>query len=84
MSNPPTPAKSDRLSNQCPLPFRRGLNREQAAAYVGVGTTLFDELVADGRMPKPIRINARTIWDRVALDACLETLDVEARANPFD
>jgi predicted DNA-binding transcriptional regulator AlpA len=38
----------------------RGLSRVQAAAYVGISPTLFDEMVADGRMPKPVRINART------------------------
>jgi predicted DNA-binding transcriptional regulator AlpA len=46
----------------------RGLSRVQAAAYVGISPTLFDEMVVDGRMPKPVRINARTVWDRVKLD----------------
>jgi hypothetical protein len=31
----------------------------QAAAYIGVSPTLFDEMVRDGRMPKPTRINAQ-------------------------
>lgn len=36
------------------LPFvPRGLNREQAAAYVGIGSTMFDELVGEGVMPEP-------------------------------
>lgn len=47
----------------------RGLSREEAARYIGVGVTLFDEMVADGRMPKPKRANSRTLWDRFALDA---------------
>jgi predicted DNA-binding transcriptional regulator AlpA len=46
----------------------RGLSREEAARYIGVGSTLFDEMVADGRMPRPKSINSRAIWDRVALD----------------
>jgi hypothetical protein len=29
----------------------RGLSRAEAAAYVGVSTSLFDIMVADGRMP---------------------------------
>jgi hypothetical protein len=29
----------------------RGLSREEAARYIGVGTTLFDKMVAEGRMP---------------------------------
>lgn len=47
----------------------RGLSREEAARYVGVGVTLFDEMVSDGRMPKPKRANSRALWDRVQLDA---------------
>ena len=47
----------------------RGLCREEAARYVGVGASLFDEMVKDGRMPKPKRVNTRAIWDRAGLDA---------------
>ncbi len=39
----------------------RGLSREEAARYVGVGATTFDGLVQDGRMPKPLRIGKRVI-----------------------
>lgn len=52
----------------------RGLSREEAARYVGVGSTLFDEMVGDGRMPKPKRINSRAVWDRVALDIAFTSL----------
>jgi predicted DNA-binding transcriptional regulator AlpA len=52
----------------------RGLSRVQAAAYVGVSPTLFDEMVQDGRMPKPARINARTVWDRLKLDEAFASL----------
>lgn len=62
----------------------RGLSRVTAAAYIGVGTTKFDEMVIDGRMPKPKRIGARTVWDRFALDAAFEALPSEANANPWD
>jgi hypothetical protein len=44
----------------------RGLSREHAAAYVGVGATKFDEMVADGRMPKLLHVDGRRIWDRRA------------------
>jgi predicted DNA-binding transcriptional regulator AlpA len=46
----------------------RGLSRVQSAAYIGVSATLFDELVRDGRMPQPIRLNSRLVWDRLQLD----------------
>ena len=52
----------------------RGLSRAQAAAYIGVSPSLFDEMVKDGRMPKPTRINARTVWDRVKLDDAFAAL----------
>jgi predicted DNA-binding transcriptional regulator AlpA len=46
----------------------RGLSRVQSAAYIGVSPTLFDEMVKDGRMPQPVRINSRVLWDRLQLD----------------
>jgi predicted DNA-binding transcriptional regulator AlpA len=52
----------------------RGLSRVQAAAYIGVSPSLFDEMVKDGRMPKPMRINARTVWDRIKLDEAFAAL----------
>lgn len=63
-----------RREGACPAPAARGLSRSQAAAYVGVGTTTFDEMVKDGRMPQPKRVNARTIWDRFELDICFDQL----------
>jgi predicted DNA-binding transcriptional regulator AlpA len=51
-----------------------GLSRVQSAAYIGVSATLFDEMVTDGRMPKPIRINGRRVWDRVKLDEAFAAL----------
>ncbi|MBT3371983.1 MAG: hypothetical protein HOA08_10705 [Rhodospirillaceae bacterium] len=53
----------------------RGLQREQAAAYVGVGCSKFDQMVDDGRMPKPKRIDTRKVWDRFQLDLAFEELD---------
>ena len=63
----------------------RELSREQAAAYVGVSPSLFDTLVKDGRMPGPKRINARTVCDRLQLDAAFAALPSnEAPVNPWD
>jgi hypothetical protein len=61
----------------------RGLSRIDAARYLGIGTTLFDEMVADGRMPKPKTINNRRVWDRLALDAAFADLP-EAGGNAWD
>jgi predicted DNA-binding transcriptional regulator AlpA len=63
----------------------RGLSREQAAAYVGVSPSLFDILVKDGRMPAPKRINSRTVWDRLQLDAAFASLPSnDPSVNPWD
>jgi predicted DNA-binding transcriptional regulator AlpA len=58
----------------------RGLSRMQAAEYIGVGGTKFDEMVADGRMPRPTRIDGRTVWDKWKLDAAFSALDDAAGA----
>lgn len=52
----------------------RGLNREEAAAYIGVSTTKFDDMVQDGRMPKPKRIDSRRVWDLRKLDSAFDKL----------
>jgi predicted DNA-binding transcriptional regulator AlpA len=62
----------------------RGLNRARAASYVGVGVTLFDEMVKDGRMPKPFKINTRTIWDRHKLDEAFEALSDHDARDPWE
>jgi len=53
----------------------RGLSRVQAAEYIGVGVTKFDEMVDDGRMPGPKRIDGRLVWDRIKLDEAFDALD---------
>ena len=66
----------------------RGLSREAAASYIGIGVTLFDTMVGDGRMPKPRLINNRKVWDRRELDIAFDKLpngtDPDDEANPFD
>lgn len=62
----------------------RGLSRDEAARYVGIGPTLFDELVQAGKMPRPLRVGRRAIWDRFKLDAAFADLDGEDRENAID
>lgn len=57
-----------------PLPFKRLLSRVQAAYYIDMGTSKFDQLVIDGRMPKPLRIDARLVWDVRQLDSAIDAL----------
>jgi hypothetical protein len=62
----------------------RGMSRVEAADYVGVSPSLFDNMVRDGRMPGPKLINTRTVWDRLALDRAFEALPDRDAANPWD
>jgi len=64
------------LSEIRPVP-RRGLSRVEAAMYVGVSPVKFDELVRDGRMPPPKRIDGRKLWDVRELDMAFDTLPSE-------
>ena len=59
----------------------RGLNRRAAAAYVGVGLTKFDEMVSDGRMPRPRLIDSIRSWDRHELDFYYSELPHDGEAE---
>lgn len=52
----------------------RGRSREEAAQYIGVGVTKFDEMVLDGRMPQPYVIDNRLVWCVYELDQYFERL----------
>ena len=52
----------------------RGLRRAEAAAYIGVSPTTFDEMMLEGVMPHPKRFNSCNIWDRHALDEAFSCL----------
>ena len=71
--------KSDTLSYP-----PRGLSREEAARYVGVGITKFDQMVADRRMPKPKKVDGRVIWDRLKLEAAFGELPGDDEENIVD
>ncbi len=75
------PRASGRLDSVAWVP--RGLCREEAAYYIGVGTTKFDEMVADRRMPRGKRIDGRIVWDRVQLDMAFSDLKTDAE-NAID
>jgi predicted DNA-binding transcriptional regulator AlpA len=82
------PATELAPERRSPLPLSlppRGLSREQAAAYFGIGSSLFDRLVKDGRAPKPKQIDGRVVWDRLQLDRAFSALpDVAGHAEEDD
>jgi predicted DNA-binding transcriptional regulator AlpA len=52
----------------------RGLTREEAAAYLGIGTTLFDDLVKSGLLPAPHKLHGAVRWDRLEVDDAFEKM----------
>jgi len=62
---------------------RRGLRRSEAATYIAVSPSLFDQLVKEGTMPLPVKIRTRSIWDIRELDVAFDALKDE-KANPLD
>ncbi len=54
--------------------LKRGLSREEAAHYVGIGVTLFDEMVASGLYPQPHLQKGRITWDLWELDEAFKKL----------
>lgn len=58
---------------------RRGLRRVEAAAYVGLSPSKFDELVQDGRIPPPFAIDGCRVWDIHELDEAFDALKLPAR-----
>ena len=55
----------------------RGPGRKAAAQYVGISAAKLDEMVKDGRMPRPKRIDGRKVWDRYAIDLAFDELPAE-------
>lgn len=74
------------LSHARPVP-RRGLSREEAAMYLGVSGSKFDEMRKDGRMPAPRLLDGRKLWDVRELDMAFDALpreDAPALGNSWD
>lgn len=59
-----------------PIP-RRGLSRVEAATYIGVSPSKFDELRVAGKVPGPRRIGDRKVWDVRELDMAFDSFPAE-------
>ena len=66
------------LSDVRPVP-RRGLSREEAAMYIGISPSKFDALVGEGRMPAPVKIDSRKVWDIRQIDLAFDDLAATIR-----
>lgn len=61
-----------------------GISRTEAAAFIGVSPSKFDEMVLDSRMPGPKKIDGRTVWSVRKLTLAFEALPDDARGNGWD
>lgn len=67
-----------------------GVNREDAAALIGISPSLFDRAVEAGTMPQPRRLYGRFVWDVEELAAAFRALPHKREAvfspghNPWD
>ena len=66
-----------------PIP-RRGLSRVEAAAYIGVSPSKFDELRKAGRVPPPKTLDNRLIFTIERLDEFLDALPDENQIDNTD
>jgi predicted DNA-binding transcriptional regulator AlpA len=64
----------------------RAMRAERAAAYLDIGRSKFHQLVAQGALPRPVRIGGIPTWDRLELDAAYEGMKEQdsERQNPIE
>jgi hypothetical protein len=65
------------MTEMRPCP-RRGLSRVEAALYLGISPSKFDELRKDGRVGPARLIDGRKVWDVRELDLAFEALPLES------
>lgn len=61
-----------------------GVNREQAAALIGISVSLFDKAVMAGTMPKPRKIGGRLVYDVTEIAEAFRQLPHQARDGELD
>jgi predicted DNA-binding transcriptional regulator AlpA len=62
----------------------RGLDREQAAQYIGLSRAVFARLVSEDILPEALPFGRRRVWDRRALDKALDQLSGIKRQDAAD
>lgn len=64
--------------------IRRGLSRLEAAAYIGISPSKFDELRKANRIPPPKVLDGRLIFTTERLDEFLDALPDEGQTDNDD
>jgi predicted DNA-binding transcriptional regulator AlpA len=63
---------------------RLGLSRVEVAEYIGISSSMFDEMVKDGRMPQAKMINSRKVWSRIKIEKAFAELPEEGQDGECD
>ncbi len=58
------------------------MSDQSSAAWLGLSRATFWRRVADGTLPRPIRLGGRTLWQRSELRAIIDNLAAERDRNP--
>lgn len=58
----------------------RLMDRTTAAKYLGIGITMFDELMAEGIIPRPKKLRSKSLWDRIDLEGVANSLERDDRS----
>ena len=77
---------SEKLQDHLAYP-PRAFRADRAAAYLGMSTSKFLELVDQGRLSPGIKVDGMTLFDRLQLDADFEAFKVEEagrKRNPIE
>lgn len=69
-----------------------GVSREQAAAFIGISSSLFDRLITDGLMPDSRALYGRRVWDVAEVAEAFRAIPHRsqhidapaAKGNPWD
>lgn len=70
----PEAGVKNRLQGRAATQPRRGLDRDEAAIFIGVTLATFDQMVSDGRLPKPSEFDGELVWDLVQVDRAMDRL----------
>ena len=57
------------------------MSDQSSAAWLGLSRATFWRRVADGTLPRPIRLGGRTLWRRSELRAVIDNLAAERDGN---
>lgn len=80
-ASPATPKRERRKPDFVPY----GLTREEAARHISVSASLWDQMVADGRMPRPKQLSeGRIAWSRPQVELAFENLPDQGDAADLE